>query len=188
MGKNHPLYKVWYQMIARCHNPRGFAYEKYGAKGTTVCDRWRTDFHTFVADIGPRPPGTTLDRRDNSKGYEPGNCRWATNAEQASNRTNNRLFTFEGRTQTASQWAREKNLNLRTLYGRLRIGWTIERALTAPLRAKKPLWRDGMSRTTWYRKHPHERREAPASGPGRPRRIRRWSRRRVLAVADVPLE
>jgi hypothetical protein len=187
MGKNHPLYKVWYQMISRCHKPKGWAYHKYGAKGVTVCDRWRASFHDFVADLPPRPPRTTLDRIENDKGYFPDNVRWATNEEQASNRTNNRLLTLEGRTQTATRWAREKNLNLRTLYHRLNMGWTVERALNAPLRAKKLPFRDGMSRSTWYRKHPHERPEPPPSYVGRPKPIRRWSRRRVRPVAVLPL-
>lgn len=72
-------------MMARCNNPDGWGYEEYGAKGVTVCERWH-DFRNFLYDMGERPQGKTIDRIDGSKGYEPGNCRWATRAQQNANR------------------------------------------------------------------------------------------------------
>lgn len=72
-------------MKSRCDDPRNASYRRYGAKGIRVCDRWY-DFMAFVADMGMRPEGKTLDRIDGDKGYEPGNCRWATRAEQNANR------------------------------------------------------------------------------------------------------
>lgn len=76
-------------MIARCTDPRvnGFAY--YGGRGIAVCERWAS-FENFLADMGGRPEGKTLDRIDNDRGYEPINCRWATNAEQRANRRDSR--------------------------------------------------------------------------------------------------
>lgn len=79
-------YKSWRAMIGRCEEPTNASYERYGARGVTVCDRWRQSFQDFHADMGDRPEGLSLDRIDNEKGYEPGNCRWATRSEQARNR------------------------------------------------------------------------------------------------------
>lgn len=72
-------------MVARCSNPKGWSFAEYGAKGVTVCERWRR-FEAFLEDMGERPKGTSIDRIDGSKGYEPGNCRWATRSQQNLNR------------------------------------------------------------------------------------------------------
>jgi hypothetical protein len=84
-GSRTPIYDTWRSMIARCIVPSHIAWPWYGGLGVTVCKRWQ-DFLTFCEDVGPRPPGTTLDRIDNERGYEPGNVRWATSKQQAANR------------------------------------------------------------------------------------------------------
>ncbi len=79
-------YSSWSAMCGRCLSPSHKDYPRYGKKGISVCPEWANSFEAFLADMGSRPAGTTLDRIDPSKGYEPGNCRWATPLEQARNR------------------------------------------------------------------------------------------------------
>ena len=80
-----PAHRSWASMIQRCTNPKRSNYAYYGGRGITVCEAWKT-FDGFYADMGDRPEGTTLERKENDKGYEPGNCCWATVKEQSNNR------------------------------------------------------------------------------------------------------
>lgn len=82
--RRNRVYTTWVGMRQRCGNPNAHAYENYGGRGITVCERWR-NFQNFYADMGERPPGLTLDRIDNDGNYEPGNCRWATRQVQSQN-------------------------------------------------------------------------------------------------------
>lgn len=127
-------YLRWESMIRRCHNPRQQSYRFYGARGVAVCDDWRGSggFERFLAHIGPCPgKAYSVDRIDNARGYEPGNVRWATQAEQQRNRSNNRRLTLDGKTQTLTEWARELGINHAALIGRLSRGWPLREALTA---------------------------------------------------------
>lgn len=127
---HHDEYTSWGAMRHRCTNPKNPRYAYYGARGIGVCARW-DDFGAFVGDMGRRPPGATLDRIDPNRGYEPGNCRWATAREQANNRRNNRMIEYGGRRQSLTQWAREIGISYGTLRKRVvDLKWSLDRALT----------------------------------------------------------
>lgn len=115
------IYKLWAQMRNRCSNPNDPGWLLYGGRGITVCDRWRS-FENFYADMGERPPGTSLDRMNNAGDYEPGNCRWATASEQARNKRSNIYLTHDGVTRTLTDWARAAGIRPSTFLGRYRRG------------------------------------------------------------------
>jgi len=77
-------YYTWRDMKTRCHNKNSAAYPDYGGRGITICDRWAS-FENFLSDMGERPVGLSLDRKDVNGNYEPSNCRWATRTEQNNN-------------------------------------------------------------------------------------------------------
>lgn len=130
---------IWSSMIARCTRPTNVSYPLYGARGIRVCDRWLNSFDAFLGDMGPRPsPAHSLDRIDNSRGYEPSNCRWATWREQARNKSGNVHLTLDGRSMTISAWAEELGIHAMTLWQRVqKLGWTTERAIRTPVNAQK---------------------------------------------------
>jgi hypothetical protein len=127
-------YYVWASTKARCYNPNSAAFSNYGGRGITMAPRWRRSFSTFLTDMGPCPPGLTLDRIDNDGPYTPGNCRWATREEQGRNKRSNRLIHFQGQTLCAADWAELLGVRLMTLIYRLRMGWPVVRALQEPVR------------------------------------------------------
>lgn len=90
-GRRTPEYRAWSNMMTRCYNAKNKSYADYGGRGITVCERWRESFVAFLADVGRKPSGTTLDRIDNDGNYEPGNVRWASYFVQARNRRDTRL-------------------------------------------------------------------------------------------------
>lgn len=135
-SKESATYTAWTSMKNRVLNPNNQNYRNYGARGITVCKRW-LKFENFLVDMGVKPEGLSLDRIDNEKGYCKKNCRWATRSEQQSNKRTNRLLTYENRTLTLTQWAKEVGMTAKLLHKRLNLGWSIEAVLTTPIRQRR---------------------------------------------------
>lgn len=131
-------YSAWVSMKSRCYTTSNIGFKYYGARGITVCERWLHSFENFVTDMGAKPGNEySLDRIDPNGNYCPENCRWATRDVQDNNRRNNKFVTFDGKTQTVSQWAKEKGIVKTTILGRIKWGWPIKDALTwKPVRGR----------------------------------------------------
>lgn len=135
--RKSPLYNVWKNMLARCFDPKNKSFKDYGARGISVCDRWQS-VENFVSDMGPTyAPGMELDRRENSDGYHPDNCRWVTHQGNADNRRTGVYLTYNGKTQSLRRWSEETGINYGTLHERIAVWkWDAERALTTPALSK----------------------------------------------------
>lgn len=129
-----PEYFSWINAKARCHKKTHPRYKDWGGRGIEVCEKWRYDFSAFFKDMGEKPSGNySLDRIDNAKGYEPGNCRWATPKQQSTNRPSwTNIITFNGVSKTMTDWAEYVGIGRKTLYDRFENGWSIKDALTTP--------------------------------------------------------
>jgi hypothetical protein len=123
---HHPLYRNWQSMRQRCKNPNHPSYADYGGRGINVCPEWDNSFTQFLADMGERPDGLTLDRINNDGHYEPGNCRWATWDEQANNRRNNVVVTIHGKTKPLRAWCELMGVPYKTAARRIRAGYDIK--------------------------------------------------------------
>ena len=137
-GMSHlPEYDIWNAMCRRCRDPKNPGYVNYGGRGITVCDAWYNSLLMFYADMGPRPPGDyTLERKNNSLGYDKTNCAWTTRQQQARNTRSNRLLTYQGMTQCVTAWAEDMHVGPDRIFSRLRRRWSVEKALTAPISTK----------------------------------------------------
>lgn len=130
-----PEYDAWARMKHRCLNRANKNFDRYGGRGISVCPTWRTSFAAFYRDMGPRPHGTSLDRIDNEKGYEPGNCRWATPTEQANNRRSNRIVCCRGEARSIAEWSRRSGVSEDVIQQRLvKLAWAPEPAIFTPAR------------------------------------------------------
>jgi hypothetical protein len=132
------LRHVYHQMIGRCHDETHPRYSGWGEQGIRVCDRWRESFETWAEDMGPRPPGTAIERKDNGGHYSPENCEWKTPKEQARNTCLNHNVTAFGKTQSLAAWAEETGIDRRTLWKRITEGWKPEDALRRKVRKQSP--------------------------------------------------
>lgn len=133
-GGNSRTYRIWANMVTRCHNPKADNWAHYGGRGIKVCDRWRGSFSAFLEDMGPAPDKLTLDRIDSEGPYEPLNCRWTTRLEQANNKRNTRFITVNGERMTVPQASRRFGLSYSLLHSRIASGWDAHIACTRPKR------------------------------------------------------
>lgn len=129
------MYNIWRAMKLRCYLKKSPTYRNYGARGITVCDRWRNSFENFARDMGEKPSAKhTLDRIDNDGNYEPENCRWATMKEQIRNRRVSKIFTLNGVSKCQSEWAELYGISKSVIQGRLKLGWSPEEAIRTPVK------------------------------------------------------
>lgn len=130
----HPAYRSWIYMKSRCGNSNNDGYYLYGQRGIRVCERWK-EFENFWADMGATwAAGLTIERLDFDKGYEPGNCVWATRKEQARNRRTQRLIdTPEGR-KSVTEAAELFGITRKMIFARISYGWPEHRLLMPPRR------------------------------------------------------
>ncbi len=131
-----PVYLIWKTMIKRCHNPNDQNFRHYGGRGIHVCEAWRKSFIQFYNDVGPRPDGLTLERLDNSKGYEPGNAAWRSRHDQTRNKRNNIFYFHRGENLILRDIFRiygTAKVNLTTVRRRVFVmGWSVAEAISKP--------------------------------------------------------
>lgn len=139
-GQRHTrLYGIYCKMKERCNNPNSIEYSSYGGRGIRLCPEWENDFNSFYqwAKANGYTDSLSIDRIDNDKGYEPENCRWADRITQANNKRTNHYLTYNGKTQSIAQWARETGLSQSCLRHRIYRGWDVEKALSTPMKGEK---------------------------------------------------
>lgn len=114
-----PTYNSWCSIKVRCDKPQCKSFKNYGGRGIKVCEQWKS-FGNFLADMGEKPEGMSIERIDNDGDYCPENCRWATRKEQNRNTRNNYMIKHQGKTKCIGEWAEELGVNYSILYSRLR--------------------------------------------------------------------
>lgn len=138
-----PLYGVWQSMRRRCLSPYCKAYPDYGGRGISICPEWDS-YETFAANMGARPPNTSIERVDNNKNYEPSNCVWAGRKTQQRNQRRTRYVTIDGVTHKAVELADISGLKTDTIVGRASSGFTYEQVIAPKFSTVSPKWRAGI--------------------------------------------
>ncbi len=141
-------YNVWAAVKQRCCDTNAPVYQRYGAQGVVVCDRWNHSFEAFLEDMGERPEGVSIDRIDNSGGYTCGkceqclsnswtmNCRWATRSQQMRNTSITIMLTIDGVTKPMMEWCDQYGVKPNTVRWRIYDGWSHKDAIFRPVRSK----------------------------------------------------
>lgn len=138
-GMSHDIkYRRYRNMLDRCHNSNHRDYKYYGGRGIKVCARWKgkAGLEHYLNDMGERPEGKALGRKNINGGYNPDNCRWVTPKEQCNNKRNNITVEYNGKKQSLSQWADQTGILRSVLYGRLKMGWSAKKTLTSSVRER----------------------------------------------------
>jgi len=125
------IHNIWMGIIQRCTDINSSSYKNYGGRGIKISDEW-LDFTVFLSDMGDKPKGLTIDRKNNNGDYSKENCHWVDRKQQANNRRSSKLLTYKNETMTQSQWEDKYNMRKGMLWERLNRGWTLERALLTP--------------------------------------------------------
>ncbi len=125
-------YDAWLNMKRRCLDPSNKYFANYGGRGITVCQQWQDSFEKFFTDMGECPPNLTIERLNNAKGYEPGNCEWITRKAQNRNKRNNHVLTVRGVTGCLKELSERFSVSNKLVSGRLRRGYSAEDAFFAP--------------------------------------------------------
>lgn len=132
-GMSHtPTWYIWSNLRGRCDDPKNIKYADYGGRGITYDPRWRL-FINFFADMGARPEGMTLDRKNNDGNYCKENCRWVTRTVNANNRRSNVFVEYKGERLTVAQLAKRIPMDANTLRNRIAVlGYSVEQAVQLP--------------------------------------------------------
>lgn len=123
-------YKAYRKMIERCYNAKDISFKNWGARGITVCARWRASFDYFFSDMGECPQGFSLERVNVEDSYYKENCRWIPRSQQARNTRKTRFITWNSRTQILQDWANETGLSPGCIVGRIDSGWSLDKVFT----------------------------------------------------------
>lgn len=126
------IYEVWSGMRKRCLNPADNLYPYYGGRGITICERW-SSFAAFLHDMGPRPAGLSLDRKDNDGPYSPDNCRWATRSQQSRNKRDTVMVVYRGVHMPLAEAAEHAGLSSKLIHARITKHWAEDRLFLPPL-------------------------------------------------------
>lgn len=130
-NQHSDTYKVWAGMRKRCNTPSCMAYPYYGGRGIKVCAQWDC-FENFLADMGEKPQGMSIDRINGDGDYTKDNCQWAEKSDQIKNRSSTRYVEAHGKRMTISEWSTETGLTYYTIYLRLRRGMSDLDAVAVP--------------------------------------------------------
>lgn len=134
-----PEYDTWSHMKNRCLNTKNKDFKWYGGRGIKICERWLNSYEDFLSDMGRRPAGGTLDRKDSNGDYCKDNCRWITIQEQQRNKRSNHLITINGVTKILEDWCLDFHISRKTVHGRINLGWAIEDLFLPPRQIRNPI-------------------------------------------------